>query len=104
MSKGWKNKSQKAIEQQIAELELKKRNGIIKIVGAIAAFILIAVVHTWIIMSSNAEADNVFIRGLVYVSAMVCAGFAGYGTRDVYRASNAIRDIRLGLSKKSKKK
>lgn len=103
MSKGWKNKTQKGVELQIAEHELKRRNGVIKIAGGIGAFIIVAIIHTWIIMSSNAEADNMFIRGLVYITAMVCAGFVGYGARDIYRANNAIRDLRFSLNKKTRK-
>lgn len=104
MSKGWKSKGQKGAELQIAEQELKRRNGIIKIVGGIAAFVIVAILHSWLILSTDGEGDNVLFRGMVYVSAMVCAGFVGYGARDVYRANNAIRDIRLGLSKKAKAK
>lgn len=103
MGKGWKNKGQKGAELQIAEEELKRRNGIIKLAGGLGAFVVVAVVHTWLIMNTDGAGDNVFIRGMVYMSAMVCAGFAGYGARDIYRANNAIRNIRYGLSKKSKK-
>ncbi len=103
MSKGWKNKSQKGAELQIAEQELKRRNGFIKLFGGIGAFVIVAFLHTWLILSSEGTADNVFFRGLVYVTAMVCAGFVGYGARDIYRANNAIRDIRYGINKKAKK-
>ncbi len=103
MAKGWKSKGQKGAELQIAEQELKRRNGIIKLAGGIGAFIVVAIVHSWIILNSGGDADNVFIRAMVYVSAMVCAGFAGYGARDIYRANSAIRDIRLNMNRKSKK-
>lgn len=103
MGKSWKSKGQKGAELRIAEEELKRRNGIIKIAGGIGAFIIVAIVHTWLIMNTDGAGDNVLIRGMVYMSAMVCAGFVGYGARDVYRANNAIRGIRYDLYKKSKK-
>ena len=103
MSKGWKNKSQKGAELQIAEHELKKRNGIIKLAGGFAAFVVVAVVHTTVIINTGGDGDNMFFRALVYLSALVCAGFAGYGARDIYRANNAIRAIRANISKKAKK-
>ncbi|MBR5259430.1 MAG: hypothetical protein IKV48_03020 [Eggerthellaceae bacterium] len=103
MAKGWKNKSVKGAELQIAEHEVRKRGGFIKLAGGFAAFIVVAVVHTTVIINTGGDGDNLFFRAIVYLSALVCAGFAGYGARDIYRANNAIRDLRATIEKKSKK-
>lgn len=104
MSKGWKNKGAKGAELKIAEEQLKKRNGVIKLVGGIAVFIVVAVLHSWVIVSTEGAGDNMVFRAVVYITAMVCAGFAGYGARDIYRANKAINEVKYALNKKKKKK
>lgn len=104
MAKGWKSKSQKGIETQIAELEIRKRNGLLRGIASIAAFIVVAALYTAGIETSSALEGSLPIRAVIYITALVLAGTCGYGARAWYRADNEIKALRQAQNKKKKKK
>lgn len=103
MSKG-RNKGRKGIENKIAELEIRKRNGLLRAVASVAGFILIAVLYTKGIQMSSALEGSMVVRGMIYITAMVLAGVCGYGARAWYRADNEIKALRQQANAKKKKK
>lgn len=103
MSKG-RNKGRKGVETKIAELEIKKRNGLLRAIAAIAGFVLIAALYTKGIQISSALEGNMVIRGMIYITAMVLAGVCGYGARAWYRADKEITALRQQAGSKKKKR
>lgn len=104
MAKGWNNKGRKGLETKIAELEIKKRNGLLRAIASVAAFILIAVLYTKGIQISSALEGSMVIRGMIYITAMVLAGVCGYGARAWYRADKEIAALRQQAASKKRKK
>ncbi len=104
MAKGWSSKAQKGVDTQIAELEIKKRNGLLRAIASIAGFILIAALYTAGIGASAELEGSLIVRALIYISALVLAGTCGYGTRAWYRADNEIKAIRQAQNSKKKRK
>jgi len=104
MAKGWKSKGSKGIELQIAELEIKRRNGLLRGVGSIFGFVLVAAAYTWMAVNFPELEGNMVIRAMVYITAMVLAGTSGYGLRAWYRNDKEIKALQASLSKKKRKK
>lgn len=104
MAKGWKSKGQKGAEAKIAELEIRKRNGLLRAIAAVAGFIVIAALYTAGIQQSEALEGSMVIRAIIYISAMVFAGVCGYGARAWYRADQEIKEIQRGIANKKKRK
>lgn len=102
MAKESGRKKYKDPEMHIAELEVKKRNGLLRAIASIAGFIVIAVLYTAAIQASDAMGGNLIVRGAIYISAMVLACTCGYGARAWYRADNEIKAIRQASAKKKK--
>lgn len=104
MAKGWNNKGTKAAQRQIAELEIKRRNGLLRGIGSILGFVLVASAYTVMAVNYPELEGNMVIRAMVYITAMVLAGTSGYGFRAWYRNDKEIKDLQVGLNKKKKKK
>lgn len=97
MSRG--GNKRKNAQVKVAQLEIKKRNGL---VVAVAVFVALAVI---IGLKLSFEAQGVewaatpFANLTLFVLAVVAAGVAGWGTRTWKRARDEIRVI----EKRSKK-
>lgn len=104
MAKGWKSKGGKGIELQIAELEIKRRNGLLRGIGSIFAFVLVAAAYTWMAYNYPDLEGNMVIRAMIYITAMVLAGTSGYGFRAWYRRDKEIKELEATLTKKKKRK
>lgn len=84
--------SKRNTQQRIAELEHKKRSGLIRCVASIVLFaIIIALklslqpVFVWL----NSTAAN----AAIFILALVAAGFAGIGSRDWTRARRELESL-----------
>ncbi|WP_251213028.1 hypothetical protein [Adlercreutzia murintestinalis] len=74
------------LQQQIDELELKKRNGMMRCIVAIVCFIVLIVLKLTLQGSGVEFVNTVQANGVFFVIALVAAGFAGIGSRDWARA------------------
>ena len=90
------NKKRRQLEQ-IEQLELKKRSGLVRVLAAIVAFVVVTAVKESCVAAGIALASDMFVNIAFYLLALVLAGVAGFGSRDYMRASNAIRDIQAKM-------
>ena len=104
MAKGWNAKGQKSAQTKIVELEIRKRNGLLRAIASIVGFILIAALYTMGMYSWEAIEGSMIIRGAIYMAAMVLACTCGYGARAWYRADKEIKAIEQGLNKTKKQR
>lgn len=96
---GKKSSKKQRVLEEIAELEVKKRNGLMRVLGAIIAFVVITAVKESLVAQGVAIASDMFVNALFYITALVLAGVAGFGSRDYMRASNQLRATREKLGK-----
>lgn len=87
-----KNKS----AQRIAELEVKGRSGLIRMVAAIAGFAALIAVKVNLTTAGFEWANSQAVNAAFFILALVFAGVAGYGSRAWYRARNEIRALQQG--------
>lgn len=83
------NKNQK-LRNEIAELEIKKRNGLMR---AVAAFVGMFVLILGKLLLADAGVEWVneqWVNMALFVLALVAAGICGIGARDWKRAKDAI--------------
>ena len=87
-----KSKKQRR-NQEIERLQLQKRQGIIKIVLAVALFIIVAAVRQGLLMSHVEWVTNTFVSMGIFIFAMGMALLAGIGGRDYSRANMKLRQM-----------
>lgn len=92
-----KSKGQRRIEQQIAELEMKKRSGLVRMVFAIVLFIALIVVKTNLVAAGVEWADSTFASGALFALAVVFAAVAGLGSRAWATSNRKIKDLRAQM-------
>lgn len=97
MSKGVKKKQR--MEAELEELSLKKRSGLIRVIIAVAVFVVVTAVKEAAVAQGVALASDMFVNAAFYIMALVLAGVAGYGARDYVRANNQMRDIQAKLGR-----
>lgn len=97
MSKGVKKKQRMAAE--LEELSLKKRSGLIRVIIAVAVFVVVTAVKETAVAQGVELASDMFVNAAFYIMALVLAGVAGYGARDYVRANNQMRAIQAKLGK-----
>ncbi len=98
-SSGKKSNKKQRLLDEIAELEVKKRNGLVRVLAAIIIFVVMTAVKQSLVAQGVALASDFFVNALFYITVLVLAGVAGFGSRDYARASNALRDARARLGK-----
>lgn len=89
----------KRVADQIAELEIQKRNGLMR---AVVAFVGLAAVIACKVALTNggvAWANTNFANIAIFVLALVAAGVAGFGSRDWMKARDRIRELQSKLRK-----
>lgn len=97
MSKGVKKKQR--MEAELEELSLKKRSGLIRVIIAVAVFVVVTAVKEAAVAQGVELASDMFVNAAFYIMALVLAGVAGYGARDYVRANNQMRDIKVKLGR-----
>lgn len=81
---GKKGKGRQA--QRMQELEIKKRSGMLQAVAAFVIMVVLIFIKTTF-SASGAEWANAFAtNAIIFIAALVAAGFAGYGTQRWNRA------------------
>lgn len=88
MARGGNKKAK--LQQQIAQLDLKRRNGMMRCIAAIVGFAVLIVLKLSLSSSGAAWADTEVANGVFFVMALVAAGIAGIGSRDWKRARDEI--------------
>ena len=81
----------KRMESELAEQEAKRRSGLIRLIGSIAAFIIVA--RQFFAMEGAEWIESPFVSFGIFAFAVVMAGVAGYGARDYVRARDRINAI-----------
>ena len=84
-------KNGKKRAQEIAELEVKKRSGLVRMIFAIVFFAALIVVKTTLVNNGVEWANYTFVNGAFFALALVFAGVAGWGS---YAWSNANRKLK----------
>lgn len=85
------NKKKQRLENEIAQLEIKKRNGLMRGMAAFVGMIVIIVLKTGFTMAGYEWANTELVNMGMFVLSLVAAGVAGIGMRDWQRARVAIR-------------
>ena len=96
---GKKSGKKQRLLEEIAEFEVKKRNGLMRLVGAIIVFVVITAVKETLVAQGVAIASDMMVNALFYITALVLAGVAGFGSRDYVRANGQLRAAREKLGK-----
>lgn len=95
MSRG--AKKQKQIQAEIAELELKKRNGLMRCIAAIVIFIVLIIVKVTLVNQNVEWASSDFANIAIFVLALVFAGICGMGSRAWVNAKRQIEALQERL-------
>ena len=96
---GKKSGKKQRLLEEIAELEVKKRNGLMRLVGAIIVFVVITAVKETLVAQGVAIASDMMVNALFYITALVLAGVAGFGSRDYVLATGQLSAAREKLGK-----
>ncbi len=86
-----KNKGRQA--QRIQELEVKKRSGLIQAVAAIVIMVVLIIFKTTFSAAGYEWANSQLANMIIFVCALVAAGFAGYGSRRWSRARKELSGL-----------
>lgn len=97
MGRGIKGKAR--LQQREGELELAKRNGMMRCIAAIICFTVLIIVKLSLVYSGVEWANSMAANAAIFILALVAAGFAGIGTRDWRRAKDELEGIRQKLYK-----
>ena len=92
-------KKGKNAQQQIAELRVKRRAGLIKVIAAIAGLTALIIVKQNLMMAGVEWASSEPANLGIFLAAVV-AGFAGYGSRDWRRAGQKIDQLQGSQGKR----
>ena len=86
-----KNKARR--EERIQELEVKKRSGLLQVVAAIVIMVVLIIVKTTF---STMGAEWANANMVIFICAIVAAGFAGAGSRRWSRARKELDALTAG--------
>lgn len=84
-------KNSKKRAQEIAELEVKKRSGLVRMIAAIVVFAALIMVKTTLVSNGVEWANTTVANGVFFALALIFAGVAGWGS---YAWSNANRKLK----------
>lgn len=87
------SKKEQRQQAQIAELEIKKRNGMMRAVAAFVVLFVLIFIKTSLTSAGVEWANSQIANMGIFVIAIVAAGFCGIGTRDWNRARKALDAI-----------
>ena len=87
-----KGKSKKR-QQEIAELQVKKRSGLVRMIFAIVFFAALIFVKTSLVNMGVAWANTEIANGAFFMLALVFAGIAGWGSRAWSVANRKLKDL-----------
>lgn len=91
------SKKQRRIQNEIAGLEIKKRNGMVQAILAFVALAVLISIKVNLVAQGFEWANSIIANGAIFILALVAAGFAGIGTRNWQRARRAIESLRNQL-------
>lgn len=83
----------KRIAHEIEALKIKRRNGMMRLIAAIVAFVVVTAVKEALVYQGFQLASDIIVNGLFFMFVVVMAGVAGWGSRDYMRANNEIRAL-----------
>ncbi len=81
-------------EAEAGRARAKARSGMARLVAAVAGFAAIALVRQALLFQGVEAASSPVASIMVFATALVLAGVAGYGARDYARARQTLRDLR----------
>ena len=84
------SKKSKRLQNEIAQLTIKKRNGMMRAVGAFVAIFVLIALKTGFTTAGYEWANTQIANMGIFILALVAAGVVGIGTRDWNRARKAI--------------
>lgn len=87
-----KGKSKKQA-QRIAELQVRKRTGLVRTIFAIVLFAALIVVKTTLVSMGVEWANSTPVNGGFFALALVFAGIAGWGSRTWAIANRQLKDL-----------
>ena len=93
-------KKGKSAAQQIEELRVKRRSGLIKVIAAVAGLTVLIIVKQNLVAAGVEWASGEVGSYAIFAAALVAAGFAGYGSRDWYKAGQKIEQLQSGMRKR----
>lgn len=85
------NKKKKRLENEIAQLEIKKRNGLMRGIAAFVGMFVLIALKTGFTVTGYEWANTQFANMGIFILALVAAGIAGLGMRDWQRSKQAIQ-------------
>ena len=97
MSRGSNKKKQ--LQNQIAQLEIKKRNGLMRAIAAFVGLAVIIFVKISLVNAGIEWANSNAANIVIFVLALVAAGIAGFGSRDWSRSRQKIQQLQAQKKK-----
>lgn len=91
------SKKQRRIQNEIAGLEIKKRNGMVQAILAFVALAVLISIKLNLVAQGFEWANSIVANGAIFILALVAAGVAGIGTRNWQRARRAIESLKNQL-------
>ena len=91
---GSNSKKRAKLQQQIEELEIKKRNGLMRAIAAFVGLFVLIAIKTYFVSAGFEWANSTFANMGIFMLAIVAAGVAGMGTRAWKRSKDKITDLR----------
>ncbi len=80
--------------KRIQELEVKKRSGMLQAVAAFVIMVVLIFIKTTFSAMGAEWADAFATNAVIFILALVAAGFAGYGTRRWNRARKELDQLK----------
>lgn len=97
MSRGGNKKKQ--IQNRISELEIRKRNGMMRAIVAFVGLAVCIAVKLHFEYQGAEWANSMYASLALFILALVAAGVAGMGTRAWKKCRDEIRALEAKLSK-----
>ena len=93
------SKKERRAREEIAQLEIKKRNGMMRAVAAFAGLAVLIAIKVNLAYQGVEWANTMIANGAIFILAVVAAAIAGMGTRTWNRARMQIQALQIKLKK-----
>ncbi len=96
---GHNKRTKKNLKAELAEAKLSSRNGLVRLIAAIAAILVILVGKEILLLNGVEWVTNSGVNLACYAIAVVLACVAGFGARDWSRASKRVKELEAMLAR-----
>lgn len=94
-----RKQSKSEMQRQIALLQIKKRNGLMRAIVAFVAMAVVIMIKLYFQGEGAEWANTSFANMGIFILAIVAAAVAGMGTRSWKKASDQVKELERKLYK-----